>query len=133
MENDGLAIVPEEARPEDVVCTILGAAAPCVLRPNENGCWTLISGDCHIAEDPRSGENSVWEDPESGDYFIWEGSSHFTYPTSANFRGMIRCYYNMKDAPSCDSVHVLLGRWRPHLQEDCVRTFGHRAERFVLR
>jgi len=48
MENGGLAIVPGAARDGDVVCIIAGAVAPCLLRRREDGCWMLISGDCHM-------------------------------------------------------------------------------------
>ena len=48
MQDGGLAIVPGAAQDSDVVCIIAGAISPCLLRPYRDGCWKLVSGDCHI-------------------------------------------------------------------------------------
>ena len=48
MDDDELAIVPEAAQPGDIVCIISGTLKPCLLREDRDGCWTLISGDCHV-------------------------------------------------------------------------------------
>ena len=50
MEDGHLAIVPGDAKSGDVVCIISGAMAPCLLRPDRDGCWVLVSGDCHLFE-----------------------------------------------------------------------------------
>jgi len=50
MEDGHLAIVPGDAQSGDVVCIISGAMAPCLLRPDRDGCWVLVSGDCHLFE-----------------------------------------------------------------------------------
>ena len=51
MDDGGLAIVPEAARPGDLICALSGAISPCALRPSSNETWTLISGDCYIFTD----------------------------------------------------------------------------------
>ena len=48
IENGELVIVPGAAQDGDVVCMIAGAVAPCLLRQCRDGCWMLVSGDCHI-------------------------------------------------------------------------------------
>ena len=50
LESGELAIVPGDAQPGDVICIISGTTAPCVLRPDRDGCWILVSGDCHILD-----------------------------------------------------------------------------------
>ncbi|KAF1843234.1 uncharacterized protein K460DRAFT_396592 [Cucurbitaria berberidis CBS 394.84] len=48
MDNGELAIVGRSVHEGDVVCVFSGADSPCALRSNENGTWTLVSGDCFI-------------------------------------------------------------------------------------
>ena len=48
LDNDDLVIVPHATKPGDVLCMFSGAVAPCLLRPDQDGCWALISGDCYM-------------------------------------------------------------------------------------
>lgn len=48
LEDGCLAIVPGAARHGDIVCMLAEAIAPCLLRPDQNGCWILVSGDCFL-------------------------------------------------------------------------------------
>lgn len=51
LETGELMVVPASARCGDIVCILSGSNAPCLLRPNQDGNWTLISGDCYIFSD----------------------------------------------------------------------------------
>jgi hypothetical protein len=48
MENGELIIVPGAVQCMDVVCVLSGAHSPCVLRPDREGNWALVSDDCHM-------------------------------------------------------------------------------------
>ena len=48
LEDGGLAIVPGAARHGDIVCILADAIAPCLLRPDQDGCWFLVSGDLFL-------------------------------------------------------------------------------------
>ena len=48
MDNHELVIVPAAVQCGDVVCIFSGASSPCALRPDGDGHWTLVSGDCSI-------------------------------------------------------------------------------------
>lgn len=51
MNNGEVAIVPDGTKSGDIVCILSGSVAPCVLRLNQDGMWTVISGDCYILQD----------------------------------------------------------------------------------
>jgi len=48
LQDGGLAIVPGAAMSGDTVCILADAISPCLLRSDQNGCWTLVSGDCYL-------------------------------------------------------------------------------------
>ena len=48
MDNGEVAIVPDGTKSGDTVCILSGSVAPCVLRLNQDGMWTVVSGDCYI-------------------------------------------------------------------------------------
>lgn len=51
MDNGELAIVPANVLDSDVMCIFPGAISVCVLRPDGDGNWILISGDCYLFTD----------------------------------------------------------------------------------
>jgi hypothetical protein len=46
--NGKLVIVPGAVQCGDVICIFSGTISACALRPEMDGSWSLISGDCHI-------------------------------------------------------------------------------------
>lgn len=51
MGNGELAILPASIRVDAVVCILSNTDSPCALRPDGNGNWTLVSGDCYVFGD----------------------------------------------------------------------------------
>ncbi|KAF2686360.1 hypothetical protein K458DRAFT_430202 [Lentithecium fluviatile CBS 122367] len=60
MDNGELAIVPGNVRYGDVVCILSGTDSACTLRPDRNGNWTLVSGDCYILTESFKFPNYGW-------------------------------------------------------------------------
>ena len=50
MQNAQLVLVPDAAECGDIVCMAKAAMSPFLLRPRQDGCWSLVSGDCYIFE-----------------------------------------------------------------------------------
>lgn len=50
MDNGELIIVPAAIQCGDVICILQGSVSPCALRVDQDGKWTVVSGDCHIFE-----------------------------------------------------------------------------------
>jgi len=48
MQNGKLVIVPNAAECGDIVCISENIEAPLLLRSRQDGCWSLVSGDCYI-------------------------------------------------------------------------------------
>jgi hypothetical protein len=48
MDNREIVIVPESAQHGDVICILSGTDSPCALRDDQQGQWTIVSGDCYI-------------------------------------------------------------------------------------
>jgi hypothetical protein len=68
MSNGELIIVPEAVRCGDVVSMFAGADSPCVIRPDGQGGWTLISGDCFVFTEQFLSHGTVHGDFWCGTY-----------------------------------------------------------------
>jgi hypothetical protein len=50
-----IGLAPSIAARGDILIAVEGADDPCLMRPAQNGCWRLISGDCFaICYDPAA-------------------------------------------------------------------------------
>lgn len=78
-----IGLAPGIAAKGDILISVEGAQNPCLMRPVQNGCWRLISGDCfamcydshalngwHIEPRDMSWHNEVID--ETGD-IVWQG------------------------------------------------------------
>jgi hypothetical protein len=48
MDNGELVIVPGAVRCGDVICILSGTVSACAMRPDLDGGWSLVSGDCYL-------------------------------------------------------------------------------------